>query len=258
MKITWYGTASVILETENTSLVFDPYLKDVPRKKESKEIKENRRQVFSTQKNVLITHGHFDHLASVKSIYQDKDCKVYLTKTPFMTLKKRKFPSDKLQEIHAGDTLFFGDISVRVLAGKHVQFISYDVIKSFFKRIIYLPRAIRLGIDFFKYPENNETLVYEVFVEDKVIQIMGSAGLRDDVDYTCGADVLILPHQGRHDIDNYNRLIVERLKPKRVLLDHYDDSFPPFSRDINVDNFCDTMSKTVQTEKLKEGQLVEV
>ncbi len=101
-------------------------------------------------------------------------------------------------------------------------------------------------------------MFYEILAEGKRIQLMGSANLNENENYETGADLLILPHQGRSDIDEINTVIVQKLKPKRVLLDHYDDAFPPYSAQINVDGFCQRMSKTLPTEKLLEGISVEV
>ncbi len=68
MKITWYGTASIILQSGQTTLAFDPYLKQLPKDYEPKELFENRAKALSAQKNVFITHGHFDHLSIVKAL----------------------------------------------------------------------------------------------------------------------------------------------------------------------------------------------
>ena len=72
--------------------------------------------------------------------------------------------------------------------------------------------------------------------------------------YPTGADLLILPFQGRSDLENYALDIVSRLRPRRILLDHYDDAFPPISDEIPTKDFvrrlreqegisCDTMVK---------------
>ena len=115
-----------------------------------------------------------------------------------------------------------------------------------------------------KIPENGEILFYEVLCGGKRIQIMGSLNLADDVEYPTGADQLILPFQGRSDLAQYGLKIVQRLKPKEVLLDHYDDTFPPISADIDTTGFeqllwaregivCRAMTKGVNSyEREKE------
>ncbi len=257
MKITWYGTASILIETEQAALMFDPYMKDLPEGKESADTTNARESAFRAQKTVLITHGHLDHLKSIYPLYKDLPCRVYLTKTPYKTLKRRRFPLEKMQQIEAGETLTFGDITVRALQGKHVQFIGKDFWEGFKNGDIrQLPRALRLGVDYFRYPERGEILVYEIEAEGKTIQLMGSAGLCEGIEYRTGADLLILPHQGRSDIDEHNERIVRALQPKRILLDHYDDSFPPYSKDVPLEAFCEKIGKDIPIDKFIEGQTV--
>ncbi len=260
MKITWHGTASIILETENSKLLFDPFLKDLPKNYEPKENKENRQNAFRDCKTIFITHGHFDHLSSLKPLYNDLPCKIYLTKTPYRTMVRNKFPQSKLCQIKAGDTLDIDGIIIHALQGRHVKFIKKEVVKGIFtpRPIKSFCRGIRISCCHFMYPEHGETLLYEIQAENKLIQIMGSADLDDNTEYTKGADLLILPHQGRMDIDEHNRKIVMKLQPKRVLLSHYDDAFPPYSQQIPVDSFCQEISKTIPTDKLIEGELVEI
>ncbi len=264
MKITWYGTASLVIESGNTSLVFDPYLKDLPKGRETEEEFETRKKALAEHSNVLITHGHFDHLSDIKKIYGDLDCTVYLTKTPLETLTKEKFEQSKMREIKFGDSLDFQDFNVKVLKGKHITFVKKEIAKEFalgiFKKTFFkdFSRAMRIGVKFLKYPENDQTVFYEIEVEGKTVQIMGSADLDSEVDYKIGADLLILPHQGRGDIDEHNKKIVERLQPKRILLDHYDDAFPPYSADVPLDNFINEVSKSIPTDKLIEGVTVEI
>lgn len=66
---------------------------------------------------------------------------------------------------------------------------------------------------------------------------MGSMNLDSNTEYPTGADALVLPLQGRSDQDTYALALVERLKPKAVLLDHYDDAFPPLSSQVDTSGF---------------------
>ncbi|MCC8066095.1 MAG: MBL fold metallo-hydrolase [Clostridiales bacterium] len=260
MKITWYGTASILLEIAETSLLFDPFLKCLPNGYESKKLYRQREAAFGTAANILITHGHMDHLSSVMSLYENKPCTIFLTGTPATTLTKQGFPEAKLHRIAPGDVLHFPGVSVCVYQGKHIHFDAKLILqKAFslnawrhFSRLLYL---LQLN---FQYRENNEIVFYEIRAEGKRIQIMGSADLADEVEYPIGADALILPHQGRSDIDSHNEAIIKRLNPKRVLLDHYDDAFPPISELVPVDAFCKKMSVTVPTENLIEGRPIEI
>ena len=82
--------------------------------------------------------------------------------------------------------------------------------------------------------ENDETLFYHIESEGRTVFLMGSLNLRDDTEYPSGADLLILPYNGW--TDNYPPAVsaIERLKPKRVLLDHYDVTFPPLTKKLDL------------------------
>ncbi len=261
MKIIWYGTASVLVTTKEQSLLFDPYLKCLLKGQEPQSASERRLRAFQAQRTIFITHGHFDHLASISELYKERECQIYLTKTPYKRLRKEGVPQEKLRLIAPDEEIRLSkDVVIRTVQGKHMQLKKMDMLKeSFSKRHFAHPiRKLKLSVQYCQYHERGEILFYEIFAEGKRIQLMGSANLRDDVEYATGADLLILPHQGRSDIDEFNQKIVQRLQPKRVLLDHYDDAFPPYSKDVFVDDFCEKMSRTVPTQKLIEGEPVEL
>ncbi len=261
MTITWYGTASILITADDESIIFDPYLKRLLKCQETPEQFNQRLNAFQGQKNVFITHGHFDHLGSITQIYKNVGCKIFLTKSPYKRLIKEGINREKLTLISANKEIILSDtFKIRTFPGKHVKLKTSDMIKQTFslRHLSHPLRKLALSIDYCKYHENGEILFYEIIAEGKRIQIMGSANLSDNVDYPKNADLLILPHQGRSDIDEQNKKIIERLMPKRVLIDHYDDSFPPYSADVFVDDFCAETSKTVPTQKLIEGEKVEI
>ena len=260
MEITWYGAASIYIEASGTSLLFDPFLKYLPEGYEPDELRKQREKVFGTAATILITHGHLDHLSSIPTLYRNKPCTVFLTEAPAATLTKQGFPKTKIHRIAPGDVLQFPNLSVRVYQGKHIRFDARLILQKVFRLSSWkqFPRLIHLLNLNMRYKENSEIVFYEIRTEGKRIQIMGSADLADDVKYPTEADVLILPHQGRSDIDSHNEAIIKKLKPKRVLLDHYDNAFPPVSELTPVDDFCRRMSTNVPTENMIEGKRIRI
>ncbi len=260
MEITWYGTASIYIEASGTSLIFDPFLKYLPEGYEADELRKQREKAFGTAATILITHGHLDHLSSIPTLYRNKPCTVFLTETPTATLTKQAFPETKIHRIAPGDILQFSGVSVCVYQGKHIRFDAKFILQKVFRLSSWkqFPRLIHLLKLNLQYKENGEIVFYEIEAEGKRVQIMGSADLADDVEYPTEADVLILPHQGRSDIDSHNEAIIKKLKPKRVLLDHYDNAFPPVSELTPVDDFCRRMSTNVPTENMIEGKRIRI
>ncbi len=84
---------------------------------------------------------------------------------------------------------------------------------------------------------------------------MGSMGLDDSQAYPTGADLLILPYQGKSDPLPYAASLVERLMPKAILLDHYDDSFPPMTARVSTAAFERLMREkyNIPCRAMKQG-----
>jgi L-ascorbate metabolism protein UlaG (beta-lactamase superfamily) len=188
---------------------------------------------------VFVTHGHFDHIYHIPQIYKGTQTVIHCTKTPRKTLLGKGMDPASLQEICPGWTGKYGPFTVTAYQGRHCEFdlplVAHTILRADLFR--HLPRALWLELLRAEYPEQGEILFYEVSCQGLRLQIMGSMGLDARTVYPTGADVLLLPLQGRSDQDEYALRFVERLKPKAVLLDHYNNSFPPISQDVDVSGF---------------------
>ena len=233
MKLTWYGTAALLFESGGTCVAFDPFLgiafgEPDPGKTEN-------RAVFAQAADVFVTHGHFDHIIQIPALCPD--ARIHATATPCKTL--RGCGLKILDEIAPVQTMEVGPFTVRAYPGRHCRFNAGIVLKTAFsprvwRHVRHMLRLLRWNR---QYPENGEILAYELEAEGKRVQILGSLGLDPDTTYPTGADVLVLPYQGRSDLEACALPIVTRLAPKRVLLDHYDDSFPPMTAQIDTAAF---------------------
>ena len=84
MEIQWFGTASISIKSENQKILFDPF---VPLK--GSKVPVTIRD-FLNYDYIFITHGHFDHISSLKKIYKNnKKVKIYCTHTPYNFLNKK-------------------------------------------------------------------------------------------------------------------------------------------------------------------------
>ncbi len=68
MKLTWYGHATWLISTDQHKILLDPFLNDSP----TAPIKADELEVDF----ILVSHGHFDHVADVAQIANRNDAMV--------------------------------------------------------------------------------------------------------------------------------------------------------------------------------------
>lgn len=243
MKLTWMGTAALMLQSGDTTVAVDPFPGLPLDEPINREIPD--RGLFQRADHVLVTHGHFDHIQFIPALYGQGTCPVYATETPCHTLESKGFSTGRLHRIAPGDAFDLGPLHVRTWQGRHCHFDFPLVVRTLGspRALTHPARLARLLKLNKEYDEAGEILFYEVTDGGYRLQIMGSLGLDDATEYPTGADWLILPYQGRSDLVKYALPMVERMAPKAVLLDHYDDAFPPMSSAIDTAAFEETVSR---------------
>ncbi len=240
MKLRWFSTAAFTLTEGDTALAFDPFL-GLPLGKRWPDLGGS---AFGAADAVLVTHGHVDHILEIPALLAGSRAPIYATRTPCRTLQKHGVAPDRLRTIRPGDTVDVGSFRVRAYQGRHCKVDGPLIRQTALSPRLWrhLPRALRLLCYLAEYPERGETLFYEVTAGGRRIQVMGSLGLDPLVDYPTEADALILPYQGRSDLIPYGWSLVDRLRPKSVYLDHYDDSFPPLTAPVDPRPFIDLLT----------------
>ena len=239
MKLKWYGTASILLEQDGTQLLFDPFLSL------SDKVFKPPMDELSAIDNILVTHGHLDHIVDIPAILKrgDGGASVYCTTGPQKALVSKGVEENRIHIITPGDVLNFGPFEVRVLKGKHIVFNKRLLIKTFLSpRVFIYSNNLKYMLKENQiYAEAGETVIYDIRVSNKRIFLMGSLNLDDHTEYPKGADLLILPFQGRSDVCKYALPFIDRLQPKKVLLDHFDNTFPPISSSVKTERFLSLM-----------------
>lgn len=239
MQLIWYGTASLILREGDAAIAFDPFCGIPMDGAADKECEMPCEMELRAITDVFITHGHFDHIYHIPKIYRDVPLRLRCTKTPEKMLIKSGIPKDRIREIAPGWSETVGPFTVKAFHGRHCRFDLPLIFRTVFQGrfLAHLPHAIYLLYLNIRYKENDEILFYEVTCGGKRLQMMGSLNLDPNEAYPTGADVLVLPFQGRSDLEEYGLSLVQRLKPKAVFLDHYDDAFSPLSDTIETCKF---------------------
>lgn len=91
------------------------------------------------------------------------------------------------------------------------------------------------------FPEGNGTIAYKVEVRGKKIFILGSFNSDKKETYPTDIDLLVLPYQGRSNLVDLALEVVERIMPKKILLSHFDNAFPPISKAVDTKPFTEIM-----------------
>ena len=240
MRLTWLGTASLLFAEGDAVAAFDPFPGIPPDSLNGQARTLPDAALYRRAGNVFVTHGHFDHILYIPALYGQTDAVIHATATPCGTLRSAGFPAERLRTIAPGWEGQIGPFRLRALQSRHCRFDAPVIARTILRRRLWahLPHMLRLLKLNRQYPENGETLFYELTDGRVRVQLLGSLGLDADTDYPVGADWLILPFQGRSDLAEAALPIIERLAPKAVLLDHYDDSFPPMSSQIPTEDFA--------------------
>ena len=251
-KIIWHGTASVELISDCGRILFDPF---VPLKGSLVPVTIEDFDGFT---DIFVTHGHFDHITSLPEIVRrNPKTLIHCTKAPYRTLVRKGVDRKNLHLLHYGDTLNLNGFQISILHGKHAI-----LPKATLKRLAYILKHPAKGnIPFILREnrvavENDETVFYRIEANEKTICLMGSMNLRDEVEYPVEADLLILPYNGWEDNFAPAVRVIERLKPKRVLLDHYDDTVPPLTMPLDLEPILGKYEGKVK--KMRLGVIEEV
>lgn len=226
ISITWFGTATILIKSNDKNILFDPFI----RYSKLNDIEYINR--LSNFKNILITHGHIDHTLHLEKLYKNKCAKIYCTNSPYNRLHKKM---NNLVKIKYNDSIKIDNFNIKVLPGKHIKFDLKLIFKTLFNKNIikYFSNLVYLSFNHIKCRENKETVIYYIEIDNIKILLMGSMEL-NNIDYPKNVDYLILPFQGRSDLDKKVIPIIDKINPKKIFLSHFDNSFPPISTNVST------------------------
>ena len=259
MRIKWYGTASLLVEGGNTRVLIDPYLKPFNKKLPPLPVEE-----ATTAEAVFITHPHLDHFSQIGVFAGGNVKNIFVSQSGIDIAHKMGFYTPLMTPLGADQTVTVGDITVRTYRGRHCKFDGATVL-----RIALSPRtyfhpvhalALLRGMKDYKIAPD-DIFVLELSCGDKRIVVLGSAGMDADTAYPQGADLLVFPYQGRTRIHKYSIPFLHAFRPKAVMLDHFDNAFPPFTHRVGTKRFIPAVNAQFpQTEAFVpvEGEWYEI
>ena len=238
MKITWYGTATIGIDDGKTKLLFDPFVRM------NKRIETTPVEGFTGFDTVLVTHGHFDHIYSIPDLAKaDKTVPIYCTKTPKQTLMKYGVPEDRIKVFEPDDVIRIGDYTIRVHKFRHIVFDPVYILSVTPRCILGLHRLFWVMLTNRKMPMGGEIVAFEIEAEGKKIFLTGSFRDCPDQKFPEDIDMLILANGGSVFVPEKTKSFINKYRPKKIFVDHFDDAFPPLTRNVSVERFRRTVKK---------------
>ena len=236
MKVSWLGTASILAESGDVRILFDPYLK-----LHNPSLPPFPLEGIGNVDAIFITHPHLDHFADMPAIMELCPAPVYVCKRGLEIAQEQGFDRTRMHCIDPGDEIQVGGLTVRAWQSCHCEY-DRPVVRETLSRALK-PSHLREGLSIdrqnhlFKIDMRRDVLAFEVTSAQRSIFLLGSANCRDDVEYPTRMDLLVYPYQGRSDMETYSMQFLDRFLPRRVMLDHFDDAFPPVSSQMDCAPF---------------------
>lgn len=257
MKVKWYGTASLLVEGGGTRLLIDPYLKSYNPALPPIDLAE-----AGTAAAIFITHPHFDHFSDIEAFTKEGGRSVYVSENGIGSAQKNGINTDCMLPLGANEFYRIGGLTVKTYQSRHCKFDVATVCGVLFSPHTYrhfsdglalagLARRFRIADDIY---------ALEISDGEKRMLVLGSAGLDDGILYPKEADLLVFPYQGRSRMHKYMRYFLDVLRPKAVMIDHFDDAFPPYTREMRVDKFGPELARRLPSAQAivpKEGEWIE-
>lgn len=261
VRIKWLGTASLIIDTGDARILLDPYEKKLSPNLPRVDMKE-----AAGADLCLITHPHLDHFADLQDFFDAGLKQAFVSPRGIQTARKKNVDIDinKLTAIVPGNQIRAGKTNIRVLPSRHCQFDLETIVKILTARRTWemlgqLDFLRRQNQVFYSGPQ--DIYAYEIQHQDKNILIFGSLGWDEDFEYPQNPDLLVLAYQGRCDLEKGMEKLLEKIRPKALMITHFDDAFPPLSHTVNLDKFYPAARKYLTRDKIfvpKENEWIVV
>jgi L-ascorbate metabolism protein UlaG (beta-lactamase superfamily) len=162
-------------------------------------------------------------------------------------------PVRRLHPLAGSRACQVGQVSVFAFASRHARF-DVPLVWRALRRTGW--RALGLLRPFAEYP-CGDVLGYRLKVKEGTVVHLGSAGWYQEELARLRPDVALLPLQGHSRICELVAQATEWLAPRRVIVHHFDDFYPPISEMIDVQPFVELVGRRFPGVEVVEPRIGE-
>ncbi len=257
MRIKWYGTASLLIESGDSRILIDPYLKDL-----NPSLYRIPMEEAKSAQAIFITHPHLDHFGDIGAFMGDV-IPVFVSENGIRHAEKFRMNTDGMIPYAANEEIKIGAFTVHTYQSRHCVFDAATVLRVTFapRTWLHAVKCLKLCHHALQYKLHGDCYALHISDGEKSVVVLGSAGMDESVSYPQGADLLVFPYQGRSRMHKYMEKFLEAFRPTAVMADHFDDAFPPLTHRENMKKFSPAVKKILPDADAivpQEGEWYEV
>jgi L-ascorbate metabolism protein UlaG (beta-lactamase superfamily) len=223
VTLKWLGVVGWDIRVGKTTILIDPFLSR-RRAERDREWQSDEAAVLEAVHGadyIFIGHSHVDHVGDAPFIAKKFGAKVVGSETTANLMRSVGVDAAKLTVIRGGEKLDFGDFSVEVIESRHgIPQGQYEVSET--KELLSPVRQI-----FGRHFAEGGSFVYVFTFGSRRLLHQSTANFIEEKLPGLNPDMALLAEPGR----GYNlKNALRALKPKTVIVQHFDDWRAPFSQ----------------------------
>ncbi len=231
ITLVWLGAAGFHIKYRAEELLIDPFLSR-PMGGTRSNAKVND---FGGVSLILVSHGHFDHAMDVAELAKKSGARIFAPEKTCRRLAEDGVREASMFPNERHDRLDWNGVRIDIVPSQHIRFGIALFAKSLARIVIggHVRSMLRLTKN---YPKGSDS---ELLMDFRGYRLLFSGSGGGDWATLGGLepDCFMLPFSDRSDLPDYYMHAVRELRPKTLVLHHFDDFFPPLHQEYPIEEF---------------------